>query len=83
MAKKMTRPVYQLKITLNRIEPPIWRRFQIKDCTLYELHGHIQLAMGWQNCHLYQFRINGLLYSDPQFFAEEPDIDVGDAHACW
>lgn len=75
----MAKRLYQLKITLNRIKPPIWRRIQVKDCTLDKLHGHIQLAMGWQNCHLYQFTIKGVRYSDPQFFEEEPDIEVGDA----
>ena len=30
--------VFQFKITLKEIEPPIWRRIQVKDCTLDELH---------------------------------------------
>ena len=38
--------LHQFKITLNGIEPPIWRRIQIKDCTLDKLHEQIQTSMG-------------------------------------
>jgi hypothetical protein len=41
--------VFQLKITLHGAKPPIWRRIQVKDCTLDKLHEHIQTAMGWTN----------------------------------
>ena len=36
--------VYQLKITLNDIRPPIWRRVQTKDCTLFKLHRSFRRA---------------------------------------
>jgi hypothetical protein len=49
--------VYQFKITLKEIQPPIWRRIQVKDCTLDNLHEHIQTAMGWTNSHLHKFEI--------------------------
>ena len=45
--------LYQFKSTLRGIEPPIWRRIQVKDCTLDKLHEHIQTAMGWTNSHLH------------------------------
>ena len=38
--------VYQLKITLLGVKPPIWRRIQVADGTLDALHEHIQTAMG-------------------------------------
>ena len=58
--------LYQFKITLLRTDPPIWRRIQTRNCTLDKLHERIQTAMGWTNSHLYQFKINGERYGDPQ-----------------
>lgn len=62
----MTPRVYQFKITLKGIKPPIWRRIQVKDCTLDKFHGHIQTAMGWTNSHLHQFEISGIVCGDPE-----------------
>jgi hypothetical protein len=58
--------IYQFKITLLGIEPPIWRRIQVPDGTLDKLHEHIQTAMGWRNSHLHEFTINGRRYGDPE-----------------
>jgi len=57
--------LYQFKITLKELQPPIWRRIQVKDCTLDKLHEHIQTAMGWTNSHLHKFQISGEEYGDP------------------
>jgi len=62
--------LYQFKITLQGIEPPIWRRIQVKDCTLDKLHEHIQTSMGWTNSHLHQFTINGVVHGDPELLYE-------------
>ncbi|WP_437222128.1 IS1096 element passenger TnpR family protein [Planctomicrobium sp. SH661] len=37
--------LYQFKITLLEIKPSIWRRIQIPDCTLADLHEYIQAAL--------------------------------------
>jgi len=57
--------LFQFKITLVGAKPPIWRRIQVKDCTLDTFHRQIQAAMGWSNSHLYQFEIQGKLYGEP------------------
>lgn len=57
--------IFQFKITLLDSEPKIWRRIQVPDDSLDELHEHIQTAMGWTNSHLHQFDINGRVYGDP------------------
>ena len=62
--------VYQFKITLKDSHPPIWRRIQVKDCTLDKLHEHIQTAMGWTNSHLHEFTIEGQCYGDPRLLEE-------------
>jgi Plasmid pRiA4b ORF-3-like protein len=67
---KATDTVYQLKITLLGAKPPIWRRIQVKDCTLGKLHEHIQTAMGWSNSHLHQFHVGEQLYGDPELMQE-------------
>ena len=69
-ARTTAATVFQFKITLKEIEPPIWRRIQVKDCTLDKLHEHIQTAMGWTNSHLHQFEIGSVLYGDPQLLME-------------
>ena len=58
--------LYQFKITLLESQPPIWRRIQVKNCTLDKLHERIQTAMGWTNSHLHQFEIDGERFGDPE-----------------
>ncbi len=46
----------QLKAWLLGISPMVWRRLLVPStCTLRELHGVFQLAMGWEGIHLYHF----------------------------
>lgn len=52
--------IFQFRINLKNIEPSIWRRIQVQDGTLEQLHEHIQAAMGWENYHLHQFTIDGV-----------------------
>jgi hypothetical protein len=63
--------LFQFKITLLNSKPPIWRRIQVHDGTLDKLHEHIQTAMGWMNCHLHQFKIDGQVYADPDLMEED------------
>jgi Plasmid pRiA4b ORF-3-like protein len=60
-----TNLLFQLKITLHESKPPIWRRIQVPDCTLGDLHELIQAAMGWKNYHMHQFTIGGVRYGIP------------------
>ena len=66
--------VYQLKVTLKESHPPIWRRIQLRDCTLGKLHEVLQVAMGWKDSHLHQFIVRGERYgpADP----EDADWDM-------
>ncbi len=54
----MTRKnVYQFKIALLHIDPPIWRRIQVPEAyAFWDLHVVIQNTMGWLDCHLHTFR---------------------------
>ncbi|HJH32296.1 MAG TPA: plasmid pRiA4b ORF-3 family protein [Methanosarcinaceae archaeon] len=58
--------VFQLKVTLNYVKPPIWRRIQVTgDITLSKLHQVIQVVMGWDDEHLHHFVIDGTIYDEP------------------
>jgi hypothetical protein len=75
----MANSIFQLKITLEDIRPPIWRRVLVESSiTLGDLHLVIQAVMPWENCHLHLFQMNEKIYSpempDDDFFGfEEPD----------
>ncbi|MGB9834924.1 MAG: plasmid pRiA4b ORF-3 family protein [bacterium] len=65
--------VYQFKITLLGVNPPVWRRIQVPETyDFWELHVAIQDAMGWYDYHLHEFYIK-----DPQtgkeIFISMPD----------
>jgi hypothetical protein len=48
--------IYEFKISLAGIQPLIWRRFRVhSDVTFRQLHNIVQIVMGWENYHLYQF----------------------------
>lgn len=69
-------PVYQLEIVLTGSAPLIWRRVLVPgNANLGWLHAVIQLAMGWTNSHLHQFRFGGQVCSDPSFELDEFEDD--------
>jgi len=44
--------IFQFKVSLDHVEPPVWRRFVISsDATFGELSDVIQIVMGWTNLH--------------------------------
>ena len=52
--------LYQVRISLDGIAPPIWRRVIVPASSkLRRLHGIIQKSMGWSNSHLHMFEIDG------------------------
>ena len=70
--------IYQLKVTLEDIRPPIWRRLLIPpSATLADLHDAIQTCMGWEDYHLHQFIVGDEYYglADPEF--ESADMRDG------
>lgn len=49
---------YQFKVTLQGIEPEIWRRLLVPaSYSFWDLHVAIQDAMGWLDYHLHVFRV--------------------------
>lgn len=63
MEDDATLQVYQLKITLRDVDPPIWRRVLVRsDASLASVHDVVQAVMGWDNYHLHEFVIRGKRY---------------------
>jgi len=61
-----------LRIELEDIEPLIWRRAAVRtSMNLIALHNVIQAAMGWLNCHLWEFTANERKYS--MLIPNDPD----------
>jgi len=62
--------IYQIRIALQGVNPPIWRRIQVRgDTTLDKLHDIIQAVMGWTDSHLHQFIVGEAYFgpSDPMY----------------
>lgn len=58
MVKRKFSTVYQFKVVLGEIMPPVWRRIQVPEIyTFWDLHVAIQDVMGWQDYHLHEFDI--------------------------
>jgi hypothetical protein len=52
------RTVLQFLVVLIGSDPLVWRRIQIADdSSFWDFHVAIQDAMGWQDCHLHEFRV--------------------------
>jgi hypothetical protein len=85
--------IHTIKVSLRYMKPPVWRRLQVPSNTsLAELHHIIQAAMGWYDCHLHQFEVNGRDYADPEHMLEETTdearwrlarLQVGQRFAYW
>ncbi len=67
---EIAQTIFQMKVTLQGIEPPIWRRLLAPGgITLHKFHKIVQMAMGWEDYHLYSFIINDSIYGIPDFEA--------------
>ena len=52
--------VYQLRVSLRGVSPPVWRRLLVPGrCSIRDLHYVLQTAMGWEDEHLHRFCIRG------------------------
>ncbi len=79
--RKATGRVFQIKVSLRDIRPPIWRRILVDgETNLHALHGILQEVMGWADCHLYAFEVGGKQYIDPETL-EDPFGDWADARS--
>ncbi len=70
-------PVLELTIELREVEPRVWRRLLVPGSVrLDKLHRILQAAMGWADCHLHSFEIDGERFGphdDDEFDEDELD----------
>ncbi len=67
---------YQLRVELTGIQPKVWRRLILADTTpLPLLHRILQLAFGWEDCHLHEFKIGSVRFGVPDEDFPPPPID--------
>ena len=70
--------IYELRITLQEIRPPIWRLIQVPSTSrLCCLHDVLQAVMGWTDSHLHQSEKDGKHWGVPEHY-EDDDIDILD-----
>ncbi|WP_297324700.1 plasmid pRiA4b ORF-3 family protein [Nitrosomonas sp.] len=63
---KSLRSIYQLKITLRGIRPPIWRRLLVASTVnLEDVHVILQIVMGWTDSHMHEFAKGSDRYGVP------------------
>lgn len=68
--------IYQVRVTLEGSNPPIWRRVLLSgDTTLEKLHDIIQIVMEWENYHLHQFVVGEKRYGVNEDFMPDPQSE--------
>ena len=67
------------KVRLLGISPMIWRRVLVPESmTLRELHGVVQLAMGWEGVHLFEFVVRAVRFAGPGLCGTSTDVPLLD-----
>jgi hypothetical protein len=78
--------IYEVKVTLVDIAPPIWRRLQVpSDMKLCCLHDALQVVMGLTDSHLHRFEKDGVNWGVPEYdefgdlaLEDEDEVQIGD-----
>jgi hypothetical protein len=78
-ARAVPKTVYQLKVTLKHVRPPVWRRLLVpSDIRLDKLHLVLQRAMGWHNSHLHEFSLGDRRIGGRSPIDHREDADLED-----
>ena len=58
--------VHLLKVTLMDVSPPVWRLIRVPSAVpLSTLHGVLQVALGWEDRHMHEWRAGDAVYGPP------------------
>jgi len=54
---------YRLRVSLNEVAPAVWREMIVPAAvSLSDLHRILQVALGWWDAHLHDFKVKGVRY---------------------
>ena len=71
--------ILQFKVWLLGLSPMIWRRVQVPaSMTLREWHGVIQVVMGWEGIHLFQFTLRARRFGSLELAVRSPDVSLSE-----
>jgi hypothetical protein len=71
--------VMQFRVTLKGAGSDLWRMVQVlSSATLSDLHGVIQVSIGWDSIHLYQFKLETARYGSWETGAASPAVKLRD-----
>ena len=67
MSVQSLRAIFQIKVTLKGVRPPVWRRLLVlSTMKLADFHRVLQFVMGWDDVHLHQFTVGRRHYGIPE-----------------
>lgn len=72
------RTIVQCRVELALVTPTVWRRLLVPgDAQMVRLHSILQVAFGWSDAHLHEFRIGDRCYgpADDDGDLDEDQID--------
>jgi hypothetical protein len=76
---KNYKQVYQFRIFLRDVEPPVWRRIQVPETySFWDLHVAIQDSMGWFDGHLHEFVVKHTFGKEARIGIPDEDTMSGD-----
>ncbi len=68
--------IFQIKISLDNAKPSIYRTILVEpDTTFIDFHHIIQISMGWDSYHMYQFETGDYTIAEPDEFIDIESID--------
>jgi hypothetical protein len=73
-ARTLALTVHELRITLLDVSPPVWRHIRVPSALpLSTLHAIVQIAVGWEDRHLHEWRVGDVTYglSDEENWGED------------
>ena len=74
-AKKLAKPSNKYVLTMHLRDTDIWRKIAITGTYSFaDLHTIIQIAFGWEDCHIHQFEVGKLIignYEDEEMVLDD------------